>query len=231
MNEKYSVLLDQTRRPVVTRDWLWVFSPAKAADVAQALGRVASRPLESAEVQRLAKRLGVKFVSIAPDHLPPSALTSPNAAYRCYCLWLGPSQWAVFEPPAPPSSVDTDAIALMNAPSSQFTAGPRETAPEEYAASGELLREQRERAGLTQEELARASGVARQTINRIESGHDKPHSRVIRLLAKALGIPYAALLGYEFDEGVKVRSMEFFAPGKVDRMDFYRNDDGEEEEE
>jgi transcriptional regulator with XRE-family HTH domain len=124
--------------------------------------------------------------------------------------------------------VDTDAIALMNAPSSQFTAGPRETAPEEYAASGELLREQRERAGLTQEELAETSGVARSTIARIEARHDKPHSRVVRLLAKALGIPRASLLGYEFDEGVKVEDIEFFEPDKVDRMDFYGDDEDEE---
>jgi len=48
-------------------------------------------------------------------------------------------------------------------------------------------------------------------------------------LAKALGIPRASLLGYEFDEGVKVEDIEFFEPDKVDRMDFYGDDEEEEE--
>jgi DNA-binding XRE family transcriptional regulator len=189
MSGKYSVLLNRDREPIVMDGVLWVFSPAKAATLAQAPDRVPSAPLGQVDVIRLATRLGVDFVSVAPDHLLPSALNSRRAAYRYYNFWLGPSRSALWEPPASPLSVDDSVIELMNAPSARFTGKPREVAREEYAASGELLREQRERAGLTQEKLAERSGVARQTISRIEAGHDKPHSRVVRLLAKALGIP------------------------------------------
>jgi transcriptional regulator with XRE-family HTH domain len=71
-----------------------------------------------------------------------------------------------------------------------------------YETSGELLWEQRTKRGLTQAELAAASGVPERTISRLESGaHKKPQSETVRKLAKALGVRYAALLGREFDEG------------------------------
>jgi len=119
---------------------LWVFSPAKAATLAQAPDRVPSAPLGQVDVIRLATRLGVDFVSVAPDHLLPSALNSRRAAYRYSSVWLGPSRFAFFDPPASPLSGDADAAALMSADSARFTGVPRETAPEEYAPSGELLK-------------------------------------------------------------------------------------------
>lgn len=57
------------------------------------------------------------------------------------------------------------------------------------------LREVRERAPLTQGELADKAGVRRQTVNSLEQGHTEPHPRTIRALAKALGVEPAALYG------------------------------------
>jgi transcriptional regulator with XRE-family HTH domain len=228
---EYSILLDQDRRPVVIKvlslakpykqaSVLWVFSPEKAVDVAQALDRVPSQPLSWWDVRHLTVRAGADFAAFAPDHLSPSALRAYKTVYRCYRLT--PSRWDLVS--LPPEFVawlrgaaDADALELMNAPSSQFTAKPRETAPEEYAGSGELLKAQRERAGLTQAALAEKSGVDVRMIERIEARRTKPHSKTVRLLAKALGIPRAALLGWEFDKGVKVDNKISFDPALVDR--------------
>jgi transcriptional regulator with XRE-family HTH domain len=46
----------------------------------------------------------------------------------------------------------------------------------------------RERKALTQEELARASGVSRPTIARIETGDTEPYPSTTRKLAQALGV-------------------------------------------
>ena len=50
------------------------------------------------------------------------------------------------------------------------------------------LRELRERAFLTQAELAEKSGVSEGTINRIELGRHSPRISTIRRLAQALGV-------------------------------------------
>jgi DNA-binding XRE family transcriptional regulator len=198
MSERYAILLDKELRPVVTRNWLWVFSPGRAAEVAQELGYVPSPPMRHVEVWQLTTSLGVDFAAFAPDHLLPSTLIYPNAAYR-HQRWK-PSRWAFVEHPEFSVDADPNIIALMKAPSSQFTARPRETAPDEYAPSGELLRAQRERAGLTQAALAEKAGLDIRVVERLEGEHRKPHSETIRRLAKALDIPYAKLLGWEFDK-------------------------------
>jgi transcriptional regulator with XRE-family HTH domain len=56
------------------------------------------------------------------------------------------------------------------------------------------LKRLRERAGMTQETAAKKAGVSRAYLARLEMGrHDPPLSR-LRKLAKALGVPVAALL-------------------------------------
>jgi transcriptional regulator with XRE-family HTH domain len=56
------------------------------------------------------------------------------------------------------------------------------------------LKEWRERALLTQADLAERSGVAEVTINRIENGRHEPRFSTIRKLATALGVEPAALM-------------------------------------
>jgi transcriptional regulator with XRE-family HTH domain len=50
------------------------------------------------------------------------------------------------------------------------------------------LRELRDTASLSQEELAELSGVSRATIAALELGKRKPHPKTRRKLAKALGV-------------------------------------------
>ena len=58
---------------------------------------------------------------------------------------------------------------------------------------GDKLKEIRKRSLLTQEELARVSGISVATIIRIERNQVEPHSRTIRKLAAALDVPPADL--------------------------------------
>jgi DNA-binding XRE family transcriptional regulator len=50
------------------------------------------------------------------------------------------------------------------------------------------IREHREEFARSQEEFARASGISRATLSKIEQGHIYPSMRVRRKLAKALGV-------------------------------------------
>lgn len=56
------------------------------------------------------------------------------------------------------------------------------------------LREWREKRAMTQDELAKASGVSRGTIIRLEAG-EQAHPPTVRKLAEALKIDPAELIG------------------------------------
>ena len=62
---------------------------------------------------------------------------------------------------------------------------------------GANLKKERERALLTQQELAERADVGYPTISRIENDHSEPHFRTIRKLAKALGIDPSELVKEE----------------------------------
>ena len=53
---------------------------------------------------------------------------------------------------------------------------------------GAQLKRERERALLTQQELAERAGVGLTTLNRIENDRAEPRFRTIRKIAKALGV-------------------------------------------
>lgn len=57
------------------------------------------------------------------------------------------------------------------------------------------LRQLRERAALTQQDLANKSGVTRSTIMRLENGADTPYPTTIRKLAAALEVSPQDLMG------------------------------------
>ena len=59
---------------------------------------------------------------------------------------------------------------------------------------GVQVKRERERALLTQQELAERAGIGLTTLNRIENDHAEPHFRTIRKLAKALNIDAAILI-------------------------------------
>lgn len=56
------------------------------------------------------------------------------------------------------------------------------------ALSPEKLRAARERAILSQEDLAKEAGLSRQTVARLEAGGPPPYPSTIRKLAKALRV-------------------------------------------
>jgi transcriptional regulator with XRE-family HTH domain len=62
---------------------------------------------------------------------------------------------------------------------------------------GAQVKRVRERALLTQQELADRAGIGLTTLNRIENDHAEPQFRTIRKLAKALGVDPAALIPEE----------------------------------
>ncbi len=59
---------------------------------------------------------------------------------------------------------------------------------------GVQVKRARERALLTQEELAVRAGIGTATLNRIEKDRVDPHFRTIRKIAKALGVDPAELV-------------------------------------
>jgi transcriptional regulator with XRE-family HTH domain len=64
-----------------------------------------------------------------------------------------------------------------------------------FAAQLQRLMDARE---MNQSELARLSGVTRQTVSRIVQGHTTPGAATVRVLADALGVdPGAVSLGLE----------------------------------
>lgn len=63
------------------------------------------------------------------------------------------------------------------------------------AAFGRVVRERRERAGISQEELATRSGLHRTYVSMIERGVRTASIEVVRRLAEALGVSMAELIG------------------------------------
>lgn len=61
----------------------------------------------------------------------------------------------------------------------------------------EQLRQLRRQQGLTQEQLAQRINVSRQTVSHWENGRAAPDYEALRLLAEALGVTVARLLGEE----------------------------------
>lgn len=59
----------------------------------------------------------------------------------------------------------------------------------EHPELGNALRQLRGEAGLTQAQLAEATGVSRKTINTVENGVFVPSSILALRLAQALGVP------------------------------------------
>ena len=63
------------------------------------------------------------------------------------------------------------------------------------ALLGRELARERARAGLTQRELAEASGVRQETISRLERGHANPALGTVERLARALGLTVSVRIG------------------------------------
>lgn len=62
---------------------------------------------------------------------------------------------------------------------------------------GDRLRELRIRRAMTQDELATAAGIGKNTVNRIERDHTEPRPPTLRKLADALDVDPADLVAGE----------------------------------
>ena len=60
---------------------------------------------------------------------------------------------------------------------------------------GVQVKRERERALLTQQELADRAGIGKNTVNRIERNEGEPHMSTLRKLAKALDVDPTELVG------------------------------------
>jgi transcriptional regulator with XRE-family HTH domain len=77
---------------------------------------------------------------------------------------------------------------------------------------GEYVREQRERAGMSQRQLAAEAGVSFSNISRLESGfHAAPSPELLKSIADVLDIDLAELLAYR---GIKL-------PGAARSLNIY----------
>lgn len=75
------------------------------------------------------------------------------------------------------------------------------------ARIGATVRGHRERRGLSLSELARAAGLSRTIVTRIEAGEGNPSVETLWHLHRALEVPFADLLGEAPDPAVRARSI------------------------
>jgi DNA-binding XRE family transcriptional regulator len=62
------------------------------------------------------------------------------------------------------------------------------------ASLGQRIRDARQSAGVTQQELASSAGIGRVTLVRIEKGEQSPRYETLAALVKALGRPFGGLV-------------------------------------
>lgn len=88
---------------------------------------------------------------------------------------------------------------------------------------GESLEYLRKARGLTQDQLAKISGIPRTTLSHIESGEGNPSLTTLSKLALALGVPYEELLSAPRSSCILMRSHELKkhqrAQGKVNKVE------------
>jgi rhodanese-related sulfurtransferase/transcriptional regulator with XRE-family HTH domain len=89
-------------------------------------------------------------------------------------------------------------------PSSQAKATEEDADPELDAVVGANVRDLRTQRGLTLDILAGLSGVARQTLGQIELGRTVPTVSTLWKLARALDVPFSALLNRADDRAARI---------------------------
>lgn len=89
--------------------------------------------------------------------------------------------------------------------------------PSPHVAFGERIRQLRQAAGMTQEDLAERCGLFRTYMSRIETGKANPTLSMIHALATSLGVSMVEL----FDDATPVRKAPRSSPrpsrGRVSR--------------
>ena len=85
------------------------------------------------------------------------------------------------------------------------------------ATFGERLKELRDEAGLTQEELGKAIGARKNTVYRWETGEYRPSEENALLIAHYFKVPYAYLMGVTDDRTERILTDEEEAEKKAER--------------
>jgi len=70
----------------------------------------------------------------------------------------------------------------------------------------QCIREERKSTGLTQNDLAKRSGLEQSYISRLEKGEKVPGCDTAQKIARALGIPACRLLGEEPEQSTNLRA-------------------------
>ena len=70
--------------------------------------------------------------------------------------------------------------------------------------TGELIRQKRKQAGLTQRELGERAGIAEPTIRKYESNRLNPKPATLKKIAAALGVEWYELISNSQDEQYEI---------------------------
>jgi transcriptional regulator with XRE-family HTH domain len=140
---------------------------------------------------------GLAHVKSVRENTPPTAeeteATAPAAKARGKKKEQG-ARKAEAPPPEAPSSEEEWAYEVAHADAST------DLAP----IVGRNLRRLRTQRGLSLERLAKASGVSRAMLGQIELGQSAPTINVIWKIARALGIPFSALISTTAQSGTRL---------------------------
>ncbi|WP_437776643.1 helix-turn-helix domain-containing protein [Sorangium sp. So ce1097] len=126
----------------------------------------------------------------------PSTLRAPESAAGPASAYSSPGKG-----PTPPPQRDAD-----EAPED---AGAYELAPQDASSAltaivGANLRRLRTKRGLSLERLAKASSVSRAMLSQIELGQSTPTINVLWKIARALGVPFSALISDQSIRGTAI---------------------------
>lgn len=140
---------------------------------------------------------GLAHVKSVRENTPPTAeeteATAPAAKARGKKKEQGAKKAEAPPPEAPPSEEEW-AYEVAHADAST------DLAP----IVGRNLRRLRTQRGLSLERLAKASGVSRAMLGQIELGQSAPTINVIWKIARALGIPFSALISTTAQSGTRL---------------------------
>jgi|WetSurMetagenome_2_1015567.scaffolds.fasta_scaffold50942_3 DNA-binding XRE family transcriptional regulator len=92
-------------------------------------------------------------------------------------------------------AVDISAESLRAALDEEYRTRLLSADEEERRTAGARLRAVRGSFGLSQQELSRRSGIAQESLSRIETGRRAPRLGTLQKLARGMGVPLDELLG------------------------------------
>ena len=83
--------------------------------------------------------------------------------------------------------------------------------------TGEIIKQVREKRGMTQEELAERVLVTRQAVSRWETGETQPNTETLKLLSKTLDLSINTLLGAPLQLFCQCCGMPLYEDGLISR--------------